>query len=166
MTADNRTVFVWNGRNPREDAQKLTEVVAQKAIAELFRVDGTLMLLHDGRFVPVNPRAMKAIVAKHVATIHWLNQGTTDDPRWGIEFVQFEFPAGGNLNQGPDERVLVDMIKDLTQMVARGPARPIDLTYQQIREIGQRLKQGEPVARIAEAYRVEPDIIREIARAA
>jgi hypothetical protein len=109
---------------------------------------------------------MKAIVAKHVRTIHWVNQGPADNPRWQIEFVQFEFPAGGNLGQAPDERVLVDMIKDLTGMVARGPARPIDLTFQQIKEIGQRLKQGEPVARIAEAYRVEPDIIREISRAA
>jgi hypothetical protein len=136
---DNRVCFVWNGRNPREDAQRLTQVIAEKAVAELFRVDGALMLLHEGKFVPVNPRTMKAIVAKHVRTIHWINTGPSNDPQWQIEFVQFEFPAGGNLNQGPG--VLVGMIKDLTQMVARGPAKPI----------------------IAEAYRVEPDIIKEIA---
>jgi hypothetical protein len=151
---------------PREDAARLTLVIAEKAVAEIFRVDGTLMLLQDGKFVPVNPGIMRAIVAKHIKTIHWINQGTADSPRWQIEFVQFEFPAGGRLDLGPDERTLIDMTKDLTQMVARGPAKPIDLSFQQIREIGQRLKQGEPVARIAEAYKVEPDVVREISRAA
>ena len=40
---------------------------------------------------PTLRRFMKALVAKHVKTIHWTSQGPTGDPRWQIEFVQFEF---------------------------------------------------------------------------
>jgi hypothetical protein len=163
---DERVVFLWHGRSPRDDAARLTEVVAQRAILELFRVDGALSILRDGRFVPVNPGIMRAIIAKHVQTIHWVNYGAVEEPQWKFELAPFEFRAGSNLANGPDERILVDMISDLTQKVAKGPARPNNLSLQQRHEILMRSKQGESADRIAAAYKVEPDVVKELARQA
>jgi hypothetical protein len=159
---DNREIFIWKGRDPAAEAAALADAIAPRAITELFYVGGVLTHLRDGQFVPVTNDLMREVVARHIKTFRFVNQGTAGAPRWEVEFHSFEFPLGGNLREGPDRRVLINLIEDLAGRVARGPTRPIDLSNQQLREIEMRLRESEPMERIARAYGVDVDTIKEV----
>jgi hypothetical protein len=161
-TRDDRTIFLWKGRDAAAETAALADAIAAKTITELFYVGGVLTHLHDGRFVPVTNDMMNEIVARHVKTFKLVSRGTSDAPRWEVEFHPLEFPLGRNLRDGPDRQVLVNLTQDLAARVARGPTRPIDLSNQQLKEIEMRLRESEPVARIAAAYNVDVDTIKEI----
>jgi hypothetical protein len=164
---DSREVFVWYGRDRDEDLNRLTSVIARAAITELFNVDGQLHRLHDRQCIPVNKQAMQEIVTRHVKSIRPVNRGTTDESRWEIEYFSFEFPLAGSkydLNRGPNEKTLIDLIDALVPHVAKAPRQPVEFKPQQLQEIRTRLRSGEPAYIIARSYGVELDVIQEMER--
>jgi hypothetical protein len=161
---DTREIFLWHGRNPDEDAKRLTAAVAAKTAGELFRVDGSVNHIRDGNFVMVNKYTMAEIVARHIRTCRLVNRGTDAEPKWEVEFYAFAFPASGNLAQGPNEKTLIDMMTALVPLVASGPTRAHDFSAHDLREIQMRLKQGDPPRLLARKFGCEIDTIRAIDR--
>jgi hypothetical protein len=41
-----------------------------------------------------------------------------------VEYFDFDFPPGANLAAEPNERVLIDMLTALLELVAEGPRKP------------------------------------------
>jgi hypothetical protein len=70
-----------------------------------------------------------------------------------------------DLNRGPNERTLLDLIEALVPLVAKAPMPPKELQPQQLQEIKTRLRSGEPGYLVARAYNVELDVIQEMERA-
>ena len=161
---DGRRLFIWRGQDLVEDLNRLADAVAEKAGAELFNLNGTLMGLNDGQFVSVNRNSLREIIARHLASIRWVNRGTIDMPRWEGEYHPFDFPPGADLSKEPDDRVLSSLMNDLVLRVAKGPTKPFRLTLQQRSEISARLKQGEPKDDVARAYGVDIATIQRLAR--
>src|SRR5262245_30849590 len=163
--SDNRETFIWHDRKDRtENTNRLAAAVAAKAITELFNVHGSLHRLQDGHFVAVDKAGMHEIVTKHIKTFGTINRGTADNPKWTIEYFSLQFPPAGSENalSGPDETILANLIDALVALVARAAGAQTDLKTQQLQEIRMRLKQGEPMARIARGYGVDADTIRAI----
>ena len=129
---------------PRPDRRpnRLAEAVAEKAGAELFTWNGTLVWLNDGQFVPANKNILREVIARHIVSIRWVNRGTVDMPRWEGEYYPFDFPPGADTSKEPDERVLISLMNDLVLRVAKGPIEPFRLTPQQRLEISARLKRA------------------------
>jgi hypothetical protein len=163
---DTREIFCWFGKDPHTDLIRLTDAVAARTRAELFRVEGNLCRLHEGRFVTVDKRAMVAIVAKHLKTFRWVNRGDDNNPAWEIEFVSFGFLPDTNPSYGPNEQALMNLMTALIPKVASGPTKPNDFSNHDMREILGRLRQGDPPRLIAHRFGVEVDVIQEIDRAA
>jgi hypothetical protein len=162
---DNREIFIWRRRD--DDMDRLVAVIAAKAVTELFNLDGCLVRLQDGQFIMVGKEAMRAIVTRHIQSLHLVNRGTSDEPKWEAEYFSFEFPVTGStydLNRGPNEKTLINLIEAIVPLVAKAPGQPVELKPQQLQEIQARLRSGEPAPQIAASYRVEVDAIRELAR--
>jgi hypothetical protein len=165
---DTRDVFIWHGRDRDEDLNRLASVIARKAINELFNEDGHLVHLHGGRLIAVNKEDMREIVNRHVRTLRLVDRGTADAPQLEVEYFSLAFPIAGSkydLNRGPNERTLIDLIDALVPLVARAPRAPVEFKPQQLHEIKLRLKSGEPAYIIARSYGVELDVIQEMERA-
>jgi hypothetical protein len=161
---DTREVFCWLGKDPHTDLIRLTDAVAAKTRAELFRVEGNLCRLNEEkRFVVVDKRTMRAIIAKHIRTFRWVSRG---DDQWEIEFISFGFLPDANLRHEPNEQSLLGLMTALVPKVASGPTRPNNFSNHEMREILLRLKQGDTEKLIAHRFGCETDVIREIDRAA
>jgi hypothetical protein len=153
---DGRRIFVWHGKNPAEDANRLTNAVAEAAIAELFELNGGLFWLDKGRLVPANKDVLRNIIARHIVAVRLVDHG---GDKWESEFYPFEFPVTADVSKQPNERVLIDMTAALLERVAKGPSEPRRLSPQQQREVRARLAMGEAKDRIANAYGVPVDTI-------
>jgi hypothetical protein len=164
QATDTREIFIWFGRG--NDTTRLTAVIAARAITEIFSEEGRLVRLQDGRFVPITKEGMQEIVTRHIKTVRPVNRGTTDEPRWEIEYAPLEFPLAGSKYdlRGPNEKTLIDLIDALVALVARVPRRPPEFKPRQLQEIRTRLKSGEPAYIIARSYGVELDVIQEMER--
>jgi hypothetical protein len=166
---DDREIFIWRSSDTAEDnLKRLTAVIARTAAAEIFNADGNLHRLHDGRLVRVVKDDMREIVNRHIRTIRLVERGTADAPKLEVEFYSFEFPISGSkfdLNKGPNEKTLLELIEALVPLVARAPRAPVEFRPQQLAEIKLRLKSGEPAYIVARAYGVEVDVIQEMERA-
>jgi hypothetical protein len=58
-----RETFIWRSSETAEDnARRLVNVIAAKAVAEIFSADGHLHRLHGGRLVSVIKDDMREIV--------------------------------------------------------------------------------------------------------
>jgi hypothetical protein len=156
---NDRRIFLWHGKNPTEDANRLTDAVAEAAIAELFELNGGLFWLDKGRLVPVNKDVLRNIIARHIVAMRLVNRG---GDKWESEFYPFEFPVTAAASKEPNERVLIDMAAALLGRVAKGPSEPRRLSDQQLREVRDRLAMGEPKDRIADAYGVPVEAIRQL----
>jgi hypothetical protein len=66
-------------------------------------------------------------------------------------------------SERPDQQVLLDLITALTGRVAKEPSEPRLLNPQQLREVRDRIKIGEPKEAIARAYKVDISVIRQLA---
>jgi hypothetical protein len=163
---DTREIFVWFGKDPHTDLLRLTDAVAAKTKAELFRVEGNLCRLRDGHFITVDKRVMIAIIARHLKTFRFVNRGNDHEPQWEIEFHSFGFLPDTNLSFGPNEQTLMNLMSALIPKVASGPTRPNNFSNHEMREILLRLKQGDTEKLIAHRFGCEIDTIREIDRAA
>jgi hypothetical protein len=62
----------------------------------------------------------------------------------------------------PDENVLTNLINMLVPRVIKTAGPRTNLRPQQLREVRMRLKEGEPISRIANSYGVEIETIRAI----
>jgi hypothetical protein len=165
MTADTRETFIWRGDST--DESRLTAAIAERTKTELFNVEGRLVYLVDGQFVPVVKAYMREIVSYHIRTPKPINHGTPDAPQWGVELVPLEFPLGGSrhdLNRGPTEKTLINMIDALVPLVMKVPMPPRQLKPRELDEIRTRLKSNEPVPQLARAYNVDVEVIQEIER--
>jgi hypothetical protein len=63
-----------------------------------------------------------------------------------------------------DEATLTILMNDLKAMVAKAPSAPQRLSRQRQQEVLARLKMGEAQDRIADAYGVDIELIRRLAR--
>jgi hypothetical protein len=158
---DGRRIFLWHGRNSVDDANRLADAIAEAAAEELFELNGQLVWLNNGRPVPVRMDALREIIARHIASVRLVRHV---DGSWGCEHFSFDFPLGRNTNEEPTQQTLIDLIGKLIPRVARGPQVQHALTEQQQHEVRARSRTGEPPDRIAEAYRVDVDTIRRLAR--
>jgi hypothetical protein len=154
---DGRTVFLWHGP---EDISRLTAVVAQAAVTELFNVNRGLIWLNGGKPVAINKDILRKVIARHIVSLRLVGRGEFGLER---EFYAFDFPVTADTRHEPNERVLMDMIPALTEQVAKGPSTPLTLTPQRQREVRNRLKTGEPHASIAASYGVDTDTIKRLA---
>jgi hypothetical protein len=68
------------------------------------------------------------------------------------------------MNKEPDKKALNSLNAALLERVAKGPSEPRRLSPQQQQEARYRLKTGEPRDRIADAYGVDADTTKELAR--
>ena len=155
-----RRLHVWRGRVLKEDTDRLSEAVAEKAGAELFNLNGSLVWLNEGQPVRADKNVLREIITRHIVSIRLVNRGTTDVPRWESEYYSFDFPLGADTSKEPSEQVLINLMNRLILLVARGPSEPFKLTPRQQEEVRARLKQGEPKDQIASAYSVDVDTIR------
>jgi hypothetical protein len=146
-----------------QDTARLADTVAEKTQTELFNVNRSLFRLTEGRLIAVNKDVLRDIIARHIVSLPLVNRASTNDPRWEIENFAFEFPIVADTSEQPDQRVLLDLIEALVLRVAKGPSTPHQLTLQQLREVRDRIKMGEPKDRIARAYHVDVSVIRQLA---
>jgi hypothetical protein len=165
-----RRPFVWLGQDPTKDTNRLTDAVAEATVMELFNVNGSLFQLVPceggrGRLVAVNKDVMRDIITRHIAGVRLLNHGSTAAPIWKVELYSFDFPLVADTSKQPDQQVLLNLITALAGQVAKGPQEPRRLSPQQQREIHARVKMNEPKDRIADAYGVDIDTIKALAKA-
>jgi hypothetical protein len=153
---DGRTVFLWHGP---EDINRLTAVVAQAAVTELFNVNRELVWLNGSKPVAVNKDILRTIIARHIVSLRLVSRGEFGLER---EFYEFDFPLVADTKKEPNERVLIDMIPALVLQVAKGAQEPLTLTPQRQLEVRNRLRTGEPHASIAASYGVDADTIRRL----
>jgi hypothetical protein len=146
-----------------QDTARLADTVAEKTQTELFNVNRSLFRLTEGRLIAVNKDVLRDIIARHIVSLRLVNRASTNDPRWEIENFSFEFPIVADTSEQPDQRVLLDLIEALVLRVAKGPSTPHQLTLQQLREVRDRIKIGEPKDAIARAYHVDVSVIRQLA---
>ena len=85
---DDRKIFIWRGP---EDANRLTDAVAEKLVTELFNVDGSLFWLDAGRLVPANKNVLRDLITRHFVSVRLANHGTIDAPRWEYDYFSFDF---------------------------------------------------------------------------
>jgi hypothetical protein len=155
-----RQIFVWRGLDPDDDTNRLIEAIAEKAITRLFNLDGGLVLFSDGQTIPVTRVILHEIITKIIAGVRLVAHAGT----LKLEYFSFDFPISGDLTKGPNDRTLADITDRLLTLVAKGPSTPRRLSEQHEREARARLKTGEPASRIADAYSVGIDTIRQLAR--
>ena len=123
----------------------------------------SLFRLTGGRLIAVNKDVLRDIIARHIVSLRLVNRTSTNDPHWEIENFSFEFPIVADTSEQPDQRVLLDLIEALVLRAAKGPSEPRLLNPQQLREVRDRIKMGEPKDRIARAYNVDVSVIRQLA---
>ena len=164
---DGRRLFVWLGRDPIEDTNRLADVVAETAGAELFNLDGLCWLNDEGQLVPARKDVLRKIIARHIVSIRLVNRGS----RWECEYHAFDFPFTTDASKEPNEQVLVSLMSarrkedgGLAWRVAKVPSDPRRLSPQQQEEVRARLRVGEPKARIAAAYGVDEAMIARLAQ--
>ena len=161
---DGRRIFIWHGRDPAEDTNRLTAAVAETCAAEIFELNGSLVWFHEGQLVSVSRPILLEIITKRIGGVRLVNHGTTDKPIYETEYFSFGFPPGADTSKEPDEKVLLSLMNGLKLLIAKGPSAPFKLTLRQQEEVHARLKMGEPQARIADAYHVDVGTIRQLAR--
>jgi hypothetical protein len=95
---DGRTIFVWHGRDPAKDADRLTDAVAALAIGELFELNGGLVWLNEGQLVPVNKDVLRKTITRHIVSVRLVNQGSDV---WETEYSSFDFPLVADTSKEP-----------------------------------------------------------------
>src|SRR5262245_45968038 len=156
--ADGRRIFTWRGKP--DDTKRLAQAIAEACATELFVMNGGLVMPRDGGLVQISAGILRDLVTKHIAAVKLVHNS---DGTWGIEFFSFEFRGGmRDTSVEPDDKVLISLMSELAQLVAKGPVAPSKLTPQHQREVAARLKQGEPAKSIAAAYGVDADEIRQL----
>jgi hypothetical protein len=152
---DGRVVFVWRGEG---DTNRLGEAIADHAVAELFLLEGDVLVQLDpagGRPTSIGRNTLHEFVARHVVTVQIGSEGR-------VEYQPFTFPQRADLSREPDQKVLTDLMTILPRLCAKGPTVPSMLTPKQKDEVRMRLRQGEPKDRIADYYRVDIDEIAQL----
>ena len=153
-----RAIFVWRGLDPDDDTNRLVEKIAEKAITKLFNVEGSLVLFSEGQTPPVTRPVLLEIITKTIAGVRLVAHGDT----LKAEYFTFDFPIGGDLSKGPNDRTLINLTNGLLPLVAKGPQEPHRLSPQRQQEARARLKMGERPERIAAAYGVPVEAIRQL----
>jgi hypothetical protein len=157
MSQDTRETFIWNGKG--DDLDRLAELVTTKAAAELFCINKTLHHLQDGKLTQVDLRSMRSLISKYVKTVRLVNKGTADQPRFEVEFHEFEFRPDADPEFEPGQNDLASLITALVSMVSK-PNRPIGVSIQDRRAIRIRRQSGESEERIAQYYRISTEMVR------
>lgn len=152
---DGRKIFLWRGP---EATNRLTDAIAEAAIAELFNVNGVLVWLNEGQPVPVNKGVLREVITRHIVSVRLVDRESS----WKVEYFSFAFSITADVSKEPNERVLIDMAAALLGQVAKGPQEPVRLTSQQQKEVRYRIGIGEPQANLAREYKVDADTIRQL----
>jgi hypothetical protein len=155
-STDDRAIFVWRGRD--DGLNRLTDLIATKAADTLFTHAKTLHHLQDGKLVEVDLHSMRDIVNKHVRTLQLVNKGG----RFEVEWLPLAFQQGADTEFEPDEKVLISLVEALAGRVARAGGRPTGVSLADRRSIRHRRQSGEPADRIAAAYGLSIETVRQI----
>jgi hypothetical protein len=153
---DPRRIFIWRGK---DDGSRLADVVSEVAATELFGQNGELVALSAGQLAPINLNELRDIIARHIATLQLVSQGTAG---WRYEYVSFTFPNGTDASRQPNQQVLLDLFPTLVARVAKAPGDIPQLSEQQLQEVRQRLRTGEPKGVVARAYGIDAEMIARL----
>jgi hypothetical protein len=153
---DGRGIFVWRGA---EDTNRFAEAVAEKLVTALFNVNGQLHWLTDGEPIAVGKNVLHEIITKHFVSVQLASHGPAPE----VEYFSFDFPNTPDANKAPNEKALIAMVDMLVGRVAKGPQEPVRLSEQRQQDVRARLKQGERPDRVAEAYGVPVEVVRQLA---
>jgi hypothetical protein len=153
---DSRRIFIWRNK---DDGNRLADVVCEAAATELFGQNGELVALNAGQLTPIGLNDLRDIIARHIATIQLVSQGTAG---WKYEHVSFTFPSVADASRQPNQQVLLDLFPALLARVAKAPGDIPQLSEQQMQEVRHRLRIGEPRASIARAYGLDAEMLARL----
>jgi hypothetical protein len=88
---NNRTVCNLRGENNKDDLNALADAIAQSP--NIFILNSRLVLLHDGKLVPLSAANLAEFIATNIVTVHLTNRGTPDNPNWQKIFTPFLPPS-------------------------------------------------------------------------
>ena len=139
-----------------EDPAAWVDALAECA-APLYSRDGTAVLLDGGQLVLLNREVLSEIIREHIAVEQVKNIGTADAPFYKQEY----------LTVLPGEILMRGLLvgDSLAQRLPRIAGEPKALTAHLQNEIRQRLRDGEPADRIADAHRIDVATVKQLARA-
>ena len=141
-------------RGSVEDPSSWIEALA-KCEAPLYSRDGAAVLLDGGQLIGLNRDILTAIITEHIAVESVRDIGTGDSSFWKVEY-QTVLP-GETILRG---LLTGDVLASKLPRIA-GEPRAVPAYLQD--EIRQRLKSGEPATRIAEAHKLDVNIVKRLA---
>jgi hypothetical protein len=142
-------------RGSVEDPSAWVDAIAESN-ALLYNQDGSAVLLDGGRLVLLGRDILTKIIEEHVAVEQVKNIGSAAAPFFKQEFTTVL----------PGEMLLRGLLTadTLVQRLPKIAGEPRTLTKHLREEISQRLRDGEPAARIADAHRIDIETVRGLAR--
>jgi hypothetical protein len=152
---DDRQLYVPRGRDPLEDLNLLADAIAVSP-APMFNQDGITVAVDNGFIVRVTPALLGDIVFRYVATkVPVIHAGLCE-----VTFQPYR-PDDTTLRK----LLMAERIEDgnLAQRLPKMPGREMKLTENQLQQVRDRLKIGEPPERIAPSYNVDAATIRRLA---
>jgi hypothetical protein len=138
MTGDNRTIFVMREGQTTANAQRLSDVLAERYALSLYVSENQLVQLVEDRLIPISRDLLAVLVHDSVAGVRL----TIEGDRYTPELVP--------LTLSRDE-LLVLMEAMLTKM-AKAPPKHRDLPGNLRREITDRVQSGEALEQVARSY--------------
>jgi hypothetical protein len=141
--------------DPDDDARRLANAIADKAITQLFSMNGSLVLFSEGA---VTRPVLLEIITKTIAGVRLV----AHDGTLKVEYFSFDFAPGTDPSKAPDDKVLTSLMNKLLPLVAKGPSEPKKLSNQQQHEVQTRASIGEPKDKLAREYGVDIATIRQL----
>jgi hypothetical protein len=150
-------VYVPRGRDPLEDLNRLSDAIAISD-ADLFNRDGDTVLVDQGVAVQVNPARLREIIAKHIRVKTVVDRGGVLE----VTFVPYVLAAEDKTLR---TLLMAERIEDgnLAQRLPKMAGKVQQLTENQLQQVKDRLRTGEPAERIAPSYGVNAEVIRQVA---
>jgi hypothetical protein len=140
-----------------EDLCILSDAIAISD-ADLFNRDGATVLIDQGVVVQVNPARLREIIAKHIR----IKMVVDRDGVLEVTFVPYVLAAEDKTLR---TLLMTERIEDgnLAQRLPKMPGKEMKLTENQLQQVRDRLKIGEPPEKIAPSYNVDVATIRRLA---
>jgi hypothetical protein len=156
-TPDGREIFVWRDLDPAKETHRLAVTIANECVIKLFLVNGSVRWFDGSRPIPIGRTRLHEIITEVIATERLVDRGSEN---WEIEFHPFDFAPGTDSSQGPDDRVLSNILEELKSLIAKGPIQP--LNKYQSDQARSRLQQGEPPSSVASGMGIDIELVKQL----
>ena len=145
---DDRATVVLQNRSV-EDAAKISGILAERLVCELYNSDGKLMRLEAGVLQVVTNPILMDIIRQNIVT----TQLVSHDGVWVPELRELSF----------ERQQLVDVTNKLLLIIARAPGVAREISAHKASEIKYRRSINEPIEVLSKYYGLSASEIREIA---